>query len=176
MTVFAVGTGWELPLLIVLEALIWGGCVVWGPPPPPPGPPAGFTEPLIWPFWFDSPRITGFSVLAVLMSVWFFFFSFFFPSKKRVKTLGVIPLCPISLQEFKVSLPQLFCVQSTIVQAIIFSQLVVPQYQSFVEHEHKMFVTQAISHSFCKQEIHWNYSSTKLFPPSQKYNLKPERG
>lgn len=50
MIVLAVGAGWELPLLTVLEGLTWAGCVVWDPPPPPPGPPAGFTEPRIWPF------------------------------------------------------------------------------------------------------------------------------
>lgn len=50
MIVLAVGAGWELPLLTVLEALTWVGCIVWDPPPPPPGPTAGFTEPRIWPF------------------------------------------------------------------------------------------------------------------------------
>lgn len=63
MTVF-VGAGWELPLLIVLEAFIWlAGC--WGLPPP--GPLAGFPEARCWPFWLDKPRMTWFSVLAVLI-------------------------------------------------------------------------------------------------------------
>jgi len=66
-TVFAVGVGWELPLLIVLlEVFIRLGC--WPPPPPPPGPTEGFTEPRVCcPFWLDRPRMMGFSVLAVLI-------------------------------------------------------------------------------------------------------------
>lgn len=66
MTAFVVGAGWEFPLLIV--PFIWLSCC--GPPPPPPGAPAGFTEPLSCPFWLGKPRITGFSVLAVLMLTW----------------------------------------------------------------------------------------------------------
>lgn len=68
MTALVVGAGWELPLLIA--PFIWLSCCCWGPPPPPPPPPgapAGFTEPLSCPFWLDKPKITGFSVLAVLM-------------------------------------------------------------------------------------------------------------
>lgn len=64
ITALVVAAGWELPLLIV--PFIWFSCCCW-PPPPPPGAPAGFTEPLSCPFWLDKPKITGFSVLAVLI-------------------------------------------------------------------------------------------------------------
>lgn len=66
MTAFVGGAGWEFPLIV---PFIWFSCC-WGPPPPPPGAPAGLTEPLSCPFWLDKPRITGFSVLVVLMSAY----------------------------------------------------------------------------------------------------------
>lgn len=69
LTALVVRASWEVPLLIA--PFIWLSGCGGGPAPPPPTATTGLTEPLSWTFWLDKPRITGFSVRAVLISMSF---------------------------------------------------------------------------------------------------------